>query len=114
MTQQEYANFIVDTLTDFGSVTTRAMFGGIALYKDGLIFGIVVRDTLYFKVDSLTRPEYEAHGSTPFTYQFKEKTGTMSYWEVPLGIIDDSEQLAQLAETAYLASARSKTTPKKR
>ncbi len=114
MSQQEYANYIVDTLTDFGTVTTRAMFGGIALYKDGLIFAIVVRDTLYFKVDSSTRPEYEALGSSPFTYQMKEKTGTMSYWEVPLEIIDDSEQLVQWAETAYLASARSIKKPKKR
>ena len=114
MSQKELARYIADLLSPLGPITTRAMFGGIGLYNTGLIFGFVIRDALYFKVDSKTQGDYESQDTQPFTYEFKNKTGQMSYWLVPPDIIEDQDQLIQWADAAYHASIRSKTKPKKR
>jgi len=114
MNPREYTAFIIDTLNDFGPLTTRAMFGGIGLYKDALIFGFVVGETLYFKVDNSNRSDYEAYDSSPFTYHLKDKIGTMSYWNVPTDVIEDPDQLTEWAQKAYAVSIQSKLTPKKR
>ena len=40
-----------DFLGDISGITSRAMFGGWGVYKDGTIFGIIFDGELYFKVD---------------------------------------------------------------
>ena len=47
----EYLTYLHDLFADFCPVTTRAMFGGHGVYRDGVIIGIVIDDTLYLKVN---------------------------------------------------------------
>ena len=39
-----------------------------------IIFALILRDTLYFKVDDGNRPAYEAEGLAPFTYEARGRT----------------------------------------
>jgi len=41
--------FVRDLPSDFGPVTIRTMFGGAGIYADGVMFAILVDDTLYLK-----------------------------------------------------------------
>ena len=50
------------------------MFGGAGVYCDGVMFALVPRDTLYFRVDDGNRAAYEAEGLEPFTYDGKGRT----------------------------------------
>lgn len=77
---RSFHEYIVkDLLGHVSGVTSRAMFGGLALYGNGTIFGIVVDSELYFKVDDGNRPEYESRMSHPFTYTRSDgKTVSMS------------------------------------
>ncbi len=73
------------------------MFGGYGLYKDGIIFGIIVDEELYLKTDETNRKEYESFGSRPFTYdRGKNQKTTMSYWLIPEDILEDRRRLEEL------------------
>ncbi len=73
--------FIADQLAPLGHVTARPMFSGAGIYCDGTIFALVLRDTLYLKVDDANRADFAAAGSSPFTYEAKGRTVEInSYW----------------------------------
>ncbi len=98
---------VKDLLGHVSGITSRSMFGGLALYKNGTIFGIVVDSDLYFKVDDTNRPDYESRMSRPFTYtKSNGKTVSMSYWQVPAEFMDDREVLADLIEQSVAVSRK--------
>jgi DNA transformation protein len=66
-----------DQLHGLGHITTRRMFSGAAIYCDGVVFALVLRDVLYFKVDDGNRSAYEAEGLEPFIYQSRGKSVRM-------------------------------------
>lgn len=102
-----------DVLHDIKDVTARAMFGGYGLYKNGIVFGIIADDELYFKVDDKNRAQYEACDSEPFTYEAKKgKKIVMSYWKVPADILEDPEALPKWIDASVEASKRSKNKKK--
>ena len=70
-----------------GDVTPRNMFGGTGLYSDGVFFGLIARDVLYFKVDDTNRGDYEARGSEPFR-PYDDRPYSMSYHEVPVEVLE--------------------------
>jgi DNA transformation protein and related proteins len=57
-----FLQYVLEQLERAGKVASRRMFGGVGLYCDGLFFGLIDDDTLYFKVDNTTRADYEARG----------------------------------------------------
>lgn len=108
----EFHDYIIyDLLGDDPHITTRKMFGGYGLYQDGIIFGLIINDTLYFKVNEENKTQYESYGSKPFRYSNGTKEVSMSYHEVPEEILDDREQLFDwIDESARI----SKTTKNKK
>ncbi len=52
-----------------GAIGIRAMFGGAGVYCNGVMFGLIADETLHFKVDEANRPDDEAAGVEPFTYE---------------------------------------------
>jgi len=98
---------VKDLLGNISGITSRAMFGGLALYRDGTIFGIVADSELYFKVDDGNRAEYEAGMSHPFTYTRSDgKKVSMSYWLVPAEFMDDRDGLLALIEKSVAVSQK--------
>jgi DNA transformation protein len=78
-----YKSFIQDLLSDFGPVSIRHMFSGAGVYADGVMFAILVEDTLYLKADEVSAPDVAAEGKGPFTYRPKGRGQVaLSYWEV--------------------------------
>ena len=90
-------------------VTARAMFGGHGLYKDGVIFGLIADDQLYFKTGQSNQKDYEAAGSRPFTYEAKKsKRVAMSYWEVPSDVLENRDKMRVWIDRAVKASLKSR------
>jgi DNA transformation protein len=100
-----FVTFVLDQLGGLGDVTSKAMFGGVGLYCDGLFFGIIARDELYLKADDETRGIFEATGSRPFR-PYPNRSGTMQYYSVPLDVLESAPELLPWARKA-LAVARS-------
>ena len=54
-TSSSFEVFVVDQLSELGTVTSRKMFGGVGLYCDDRFFGLIAHDQLYLKVDDSNR-----------------------------------------------------------
>jgi DNA transformation protein len=104
-----YKAFIQDLLADFGPVSIRNMFSGAGLYADGVMFALLVDDTLYLKADELSAHAFAAEGKGPFTYRPKGRAAVaMSYWEVPERLLDDPEELVAWAKRAHAIALAAK------
>jgi DNA transformation protein len=109
-----FRDFVLDQLTGIPGLRERGMFGGVGLYADEAFFGILAADVLYFKVDDTNRWEYEAAGSSPFQ-PYPDREASMSYYEVPLAVLEDAATLCRWADRAVaVARSASRTKPRTR
>jgi DNA transformation protein len=113
---KEFSAYVIEQLGSLTRVTSRRMFGGVGLYSDGLFFGLIDDDTLYFKVDDSNRADYERRGSKPFC-PFPDKSEfSMSYFDVPADLVEDAEALSRWARTsvavALVAASKKTKRPK--
>lgn len=84
---REFRNFVEELLAGFGPVQIKPMFGGAGVYADGINFGLIAEDALYFKVDAGNRAVFEAEGMSPFVYQGRGKPITMSIGRFRTGFL---------------------------
>ena len=115
--RSELLDHLTDQLAPLGEARGRPMFGGYGVYLDGLIIGLIAFDSIFLKVDDQNRPDFEAAGASPFSYDTKNGTITVTaYWEVPADVLDDSDQLRAWAlkslAVSRRAGAKSKAKPK--
>jgi len=101
----EFIEYMLDQFSQWCRVTPRRMFGGVGLYCDGKMFGLIADDVAYLKVDNSNRKHFVEAGSSPFT-PYPDKPTTMSYYEIPPDILDDTEELAQWAEQSLAIQKR--------
>jgi DNA transformation protein len=98
-----------------GAARARAMFGGFGIYLDDVIVGIIAWDRLFFRVDGRNRPDYQAAGTAPFTYEGRGgKPIEMPYWEVPAEVLAEPARLADWATKARAASLAARASKKAR
>jgi DNA transformation protein len=109
----EYLDYVVDQLGCIGEVVAKKMFGGVGLYHDGLFFGLIAGDVLFFKADDVNRPAYEAANAEPFR-PYGDESYSMSYYEVPVDVLEDVDKLRQWARAAVEAAGRKSSSSKKR
>lgn len=103
---EEYLNFIIDQLSEFGEVNVKRMFGGIGIFHKGLMFAKIGGDKLRLKVDENNKDDFESKGMKPY-YSEKKKKG-MPYWEVPIDVIENKTLLAEWAQKSYAVATRTK------
>lgn len=109
-----FAQTVTLHLSPFGHITTRKMFGGYGVYKDGVIIGMIVHDELYLKASPQTEPYFESFGSHPFIYEGKDKPVKMSYWKVVLDVWNSSSELKKWVEMAHETSLASHAKKKRK
>ena len=98
-----------DLLGDTPGITSRAMFGGWGIYKDGMMVAIIVDGELFVKADGASQRIFEACGSRQCTYTTRIRTTpvAMPYWLVPDGVMEDRETFHDwMARAAQTASAQ--------
>jgi len=98
MKTDSFKDFVLDQLADLRGVTVRAMFGGYGLSHHGTFFGIIHKSRLYFKVTSRTVDRYKDQGMKPFRPNARQTL--KSFYEVPVDIVEDTEQLMAWAQEA--------------
>ena len=86
-------------IKSFGPFDMRPMFGGFALFKDGIYFGIASQGSLFFRVNDCTRQKYIAEGSHPFVsggrYAFANT------YRAPQSAWNNQTELLELAQEAW-------------
>jgi DNA transformation protein len=102
-----FAEFLREQLAPLGRVTMRRMFGKTGVFCNGLMFGMVTNDTLYFRVDDHNRVVFkEAESVPPLNYEKKGRTIDLSFWRVPERLLDEPEELVTWARAALAAARR--------
>ena len=102
----EFRDYALDLLGGISGITSKAMFGGHGIYRNGKIFAIIADDELYFKAGEESKEFFEAEESHPFTYKRMGKTYRMNYWLVPEKIMEDREKFAEWVDIASVNQAK--------
>ncbi|MGB9330698.1 MAG: TfoX/Sxy family protein [Steroidobacteraceae bacterium] len=112
----DYLQFILEQLHGLGEVHSRRMFGAAGLYCDETFFGIISDDTLYLRVDEASRPDYTSRGMQAFRPYADRPEVSMTYFEVPAEVLEDSEELLSWSRRALASRAAGAATvkPKRR
>ena len=102
-----FTEFLREQLAPLGRVTMRRMFGKTGVFCNGLMFGMVTNDTLYFRVDDHNRAVFkEAESAPPLNYEKKGQTIDLSFWRVPERLLDEPDELVTWARAALAAARR--------
>jgi len=92
---ESFKDFVVDQLHELDEIEARRMFGGYGFYQDETFFGIVHKGKLYFKIDDSTVGEFRKRKMRPFRPNAKQTL--KSYYQVPLEIVEDTDELREWA-----------------
>ena len=106
---EAFRAYALDQLSSVTGLRARPMFGGFGLYADDVFFGILAADALYLKVDDSNRRDYEKAGSAAF-HPFANRPMSMSYYAVPLRVLEASPTLAVWAKRSIAVARSGKTT----
>ncbi len=89
---EEFLHYVREQLAGLRGVTHRRMFGGAGLYCDGVIFGFIADDVLYFKAGPANRADYTARGMGAFR-PFRDKPKvSVTYFELPPEVLEDPDE----------------------
>ena len=102
----EFTDHLTELFQAFGPVTVRRMFGGHGIFRDGLMFGLVADDARYLKADRRNRTMFESHGLPRFEYVKQGKRISVSYYLAPDSALEDPQELADWARSAFEAALR--------
>jgi DNA transformation protein len=111
-----FAEFLCEQLAPLGRVTMRRMFGKTGVFCNGLMFGMVTNDALYFRVDGHNREVFKEAGSVPpLNYDKQGITIDLAFWCAPDRLLDEPDELVTWARAALAAAGRvaAKRTPKR-
>jgi DNA transformation protein len=98
-----FRDYVLAQLDELGEVTSRSMFGGVGLYRNGVFFGIVAGDVLYFKVGAANRRDFEKYKAPPFK-PYPDRPST-KYFAVPVEILESAHDLAIWARKSLRAAS---------
>ena len=116
MNDSGFVSHCLELLSPLGRTSSRRMFGGHALYIDGLCMALIIHDTLYLKVDDSSRPLAERAGCKPFTYDTKKgERAALGYYTAPEESMESPAEMLPWARRALAAAvaARAKASVKK-
>jgi DNA transformation protein len=105
---ESFRRFVLDQLSQTApQVRGKSMFGGLGIYSGELFFALIASEILYLKVDDETRSTFESLGSKPFK-PFADKPMTMSYYDLPLEILEVVSRLQPYVRLAIEAAERAR------
>jgi DNA transformation protein and related proteins len=112
---KSFREFLLDQFRPIvPNVRAKAMFGGLGVYAGDLFFAIVAWERVFLKVSETTRPDFEAIGMGAFQ-PFGEHGPVMSYYELPLEILESGTRLQPWLEKSLavaIAQPQKKAKPK--
>ncbi len=102
-----FAEYLREQLAPLGPIALRRMFGKTGVFCEGLMFGMVTENTLYFRVDDQNRATFkEAESFPPLNYQKHGRTIDLAFWRVPERLMDEPDELIVWARAALAAAHR--------
>jgi len=104
----DYVVHCQELLSPLGPTRVKRMFGGFGLYADDLFVALLFSDQLYLKADATTRPQFEAAGCRPFTYEAQNHVTVLSFWTPPDDALESPALMLPWARLAMAAALRTR------
>jgi DNA transformation protein and related proteins len=105
--KSELANYVEEQLAFLGRISTKSIFGGIGIFVDERLLGIVMDDKLYLHTDASNLRAYQDRGMPQFKPYPNAFDLTTDHHEVPQDIVNDVGQLKAWGERALNAAIES-------
>lgn len=96
----DFLEYVLDQLSFWDGVYTKKMFGGVGLYFDGLMFGLVYNDMISLKVDTTNKEKYIQEGMEPIKV-FKTETPIPSFYIVPIDVFENKDVFTLWAKESF-------------
>ena len=102
--RSELASYVEEQLAFLGRISTKSIFGGIGIFVDERLLGIVMEDKLYLHTDANNLQVYQQRGMPQFKPYPNAFDLTTDHHQVPPEIVDDPAQLKRWGEEALAAA----------
>lgn len=109
--QSSLVGYVTEQLGFLGRISNRGIFGGVGIFIEERLLGIVIDDSLYLHTDKSNLDEYVARGMQQFKPYPNAFDLTTDHHQVPQDVVQDAELLklwGQRALTAAVEAARQK------
>lgn len=110
----EFVEHVLEVLEPYGTIRARRMFGGYGIYRDDMIFGLIVDDVLYLKTDDESVGLFQERELGPFVYVKKGEATKTSYFMAPEEMFEDPEAAEEWLHIACDAASRFRNRPGRR
>ena len=95
--QPGYFEYVLEQLAALPALRPNRMFGGIGLYSDGIFFGLIDDDTLFFKTNDSNIAAYRERNMPRFMPFPDRPEAVLGYHQVPADVIEEAETLVAWA-----------------
>ena len=102
----EFQEFLQEVFEPVGSVTIKRMFGGLGIFRHGLMFGLVADGRVCLKADEQTTQDFIDEGLEEWSYDGKGKPVKMGYWYIPERLLEDPDELKEWSLKAFDVAMR--------
>jgi DNA transformation protein len=102
--KSELASYVEEQLAFLGRVSAKSIFGGIGIFVDERLLGIVIDDKLYLHTDASNLRAYQERGMPQFKPYPNAFDLTTDHHQVPADIVEDPVQLRSWGEQALTAA----------
>lgn len=105
------AEYVTEQLAFLGRISNRSIFGGIGIFIDDRLLGIVMNDVVYLHTGAANIEDYVSRGMEQFKPYPNAFDLTTDHHRVPAEVLQDPEllkQWGQRALTAAIEAARAK------
>jgi DNA transformation protein and related proteins len=102
--KSELANYVEEQLAFLGRISTKSIFGGIGIFVDERLLGIVMDEKVYLHTDTSNLRAYQERGMPQFKPYPNAFDLTTDHHQVPPEIVDDAALLKQWGEQALAAA----------
>ena len=106
--EPEFEELLRELFEPLGAVTLRRMFGGLGIFRHGLMFAVCSSDCIVaLKADQETIPAFENEGCVEWMPHISgRKPISMGYWQVPERLLEEPDAMRDWAVRAFDAAVR--------
>ena len=102
-----FGDWVREHFAALGPLEVKPMFGGAAVYADGLIWALLDDGVVWLKADADNEAALRDAGARQFTYPMKDgRRQSMAYWSLPDSAADDPEEAVDWARASIAAARR--------
>ncbi len=108
-----FHDFLKEMLQDWHPITIKRMFGGGGVFRDGIMFGLIADNELYFKVDKKTKKIFEEMNCEQFLFhKAGNKVVRMNFFKAPEECYDSADKMEYYADMAWQTALFAQKTHK--